>query len=113
MEDANISDAGLESLGNLTNLETIALVYAGVSDSRLEKLKHFTMLTELGLDGNPLTDASVPLLGMLTNLKRLSLFQTKITADGITKLESCLPDCKIQHASKLPAPPVTAAPATR
>jgi hypothetical protein len=111
--NTGISDAGLMHLGKMTSLKRMALRDSGRSDSSMAIFRQFPALTELTLDDNALTDASIPLLGMLSNLKNLRLVRTQITADGISKLESLLPDCRIRHELKWAAWPMTTAPAAR
>jgi hypothetical protein len=45
----------------------------------------------------PVTDAGLEHLKALRQLQRLDLKETKVTADGVKKLQQALPNCKIEH----------------
>jgi hypothetical protein len=55
-----------------------------------------TKLTELGLDGLAITDAGLDQLRELKTLASLALRATKVTAVGVQKLATALPNCRIE-----------------
>ncbi len=68
------NDSGLEHLEGLSKLEVLLLSYTKVTDAGLEHLKG------------------------LTSLKVLDLYyRTKITDEGVQKLQTALPKCRIRH----------------
>ena len=77
LSDNEITDQGLESLGNLTNLIELSLKRTKVSSIRhLAKLRG---LKYLWLEGSEVTDAGMEDLGDLNELAILNLSRTKIT----------------------------------
>ena len=70
LSDTEVTDAGLEQLKGVTGLEALALG-AKVTDAGLEHLKGLTELTFL------------------------QLFGTKVTDNGVDKLQAALPKCFI------------------
>jgi hypothetical protein len=44
-----------------------------------------------------ITDESISILSQLTSLRRLDISGTKITEEGIRKLQAALPDCQITN----------------
>ena len=70
----NVTDAGLVHLKGLTNLE---LLYLGNNKKN--------------------TDAGLEHLKGLASLQRLFLEDTKVTDEGVKKLQTALPKCRILH----------------
>jgi len=73
LSDTQITDAGLDYLGGLTNLEVLDL-----SDTQI-------------------TDTGLGHLNGLTNLKLVGLSDTQITLEGAEALLEALPNCEISH----------------
>lgn len=94
----SINDNDLDSIpttiGQLSNLESLHLNRNNIATLPVElgNLKH---LTNLFLEDNPITDDSVPLLSRLTSLIRLNVLGTKLTKDGVLRLQKALPNCSI------------------
>ncbi len=88
LQQAQISDAGVETIKNLTNLEYLSLSRARrVSDDGVKHLIALTNLNRLNLRDTAVTDEGVKFLTDLTQLEYLNLDGTKIT-------DACLPDLK-------------------
>ena len=68
-----------------------------MTDAGLENLKALTELETLGLAGTQVTDAGLPYLKGLAKLLSLNLGHTKVTEEGVRKLKQGLPDCQISH----------------
>ena len=49
------------------------------------------------LSNTRVNDAGLVHLERLTKLEQLTLFDTKVTAAGVKKLQQALPKCKIAH----------------
>ena len=92
-----VSDAGLAHLKGLSKLQTLDLGYTQVSDEGLAHLKGLTNLQTLRLDLTQVTDADLVHLKGLTNLRNLALQRTQVTDSGVKKLQKALPNCKIEH----------------
>jgi len=91
-----VTDAGLEHLEGLTELEWVGLVNTTqVTQHGLEHLKGLTKLKELYLDGTHVTDAGLVNLKGLGRLEHLDLCYTHVTEEGIEKLRIALPNCFI------------------
>ena len=94
---AKITDAGLVNLSHLTELQELYLVQAAITNSGLENLKGLTQLRSLWLYGTNVSDAGLVNLRGLSQLKYLSLVFTKVSDNGIEELQKALPSCKIEH----------------
>ena len=69
--------------------------YYAVTKAGLKELRHFQGLSELRLDGLPITDADLTDLECMPNLRFLSLWQSGVTDAGIGRLRKALPECLI------------------
>lgn len=116
------TDAGLEHLSDLPQLETLDLQFGQVTDAGLEQLSGLKHLRELNLNGTtPVTDAGLRHVRELTQLRALLLAgtavtdagleeveelpqlryvdvrNTGVTYAGVKKLQQALPNCKIER----------------
>lgn len=112
------SNADLQKLSRLRSLEVLNLTGTHVDSEGLDSLKLFPRLRglslrklivhddglihltrceleELDLSETFITDEGVPFIGQMKRLKKLRLQETKLTAKGIGKLRSDLPNCAI------------------
>ena len=92
-----VTDADLEPLRELTNLQFLILRATKVTGLGLEHLKGLTNLQELDLQSTSVTDAGLEHLKGLTELQRLWLKGTNVTAEGVKKLQQALPNCEIER----------------
>ncbi len=91
-----ISNAGVGGFGKLDKLWLLDLANTKVGDAGVATLSPLPKLLVLDLSNNvAVTDASVPALSKLSKLVELKLGGTKVTADGVKKLQAALPKCKI------------------
>jgi hypothetical protein len=81
-----------------------------VSDAGLENLKGLTQLQSLDLGGTRVTDAGLNDLKRLTQLKNLFLWRTTVTNEGVKRLQKALPNCIIHGGPDLPRIMETGAP---
>jgi len=61
----------------------------------MQNLNGLTRLRELEVRGDSVTDAGLKPLYALTELRYQDIQATKVTADGVKKLQQALPNCKI------------------
>ena len=97
LADTQVTDAGLQHLKGLTRLQWLWLSGTQVTDAGLEHLKAVTGLQKLFLSDTQITDAGLGHLKELTNLQYVSLIGSQVTEEGVKKLHEALPDCTIQH----------------
>lgn len=90
-----ITDQGIEHVVQLQRLKALQLSGTRIGDPSVVRLSELTDLEYLGLDKTQVTDASLSYLGRLKKLKYLNLSGTKITHEGLQKLKTALPNCKI------------------
>ena len=94
LQGTPISGTGLSMLEGFDKLKDLDL--SSCVNLTLKDLPSLPSLTELSLVGSlKISDSDIPKLGSLKSLKKLGLFDTGITAEGLTKLKKMLPDCKI------------------
>ena len=86
-----VTDAGLENVKGLAELEYLNLMGQDITDTGLERLKGLTNLKKLYVSGDGITDAGLGHLKGLLHLERLHLFQTRVTPAGKAALRADLP----------------------
>ena len=84
------SDAGLEHLKGLTNLQSLYLDGTKITDSGLVHLKGLPNLDNLWLP-KQITDSGLVHLKGMTNLQELRLVKHQITDAGVAELQDLLP----------------------
>jgi Leucine-rich repeat (LRR) protein len=92
-----VTDAGLKHLNGLTQLQRLDLAFTKVSNAGLGHLEGLTELQSLNLSGTSVTDAGVGHLTGLTNLGTLDLGNTEVTDKGVEKLRQALPNCLLMY----------------
>jgi len=90
-----VTDAGLQHLKGLTQLQTLDLSGTRVTGSGLEHLKGLAQLHTLFLSRTQVTDARLVRLKGLTQVKSLFLDDTQVTDQGVKRLQETLPSCTI------------------
>ena len=91
---AGITDADVEALLPLTNLEGISFWKTGISDHAIERIAQLPRITRLNLCGTRVTDASVStLVGMALNY--IDVADTQLTPRGVETLRAGLPNAEI------------------
>lgn len=90
-----ITDQGVEHIVQLRRLKALQLSGTRIGDPSVVRLSELVELEFLGLDKTQVTDASLSYLERLKKLKYLNLSGTKITHEGLQKLKTALPNCKI------------------
>jgi hypothetical protein len=89
------TDAGLEHLTGLTKLQMLNLAGTKITDAGLVHLKGLNNLTNLSLTVTKVTDAGLVHLKGLTKLEMLDLDATKVTDAGVKELQQALPKCQV------------------
>ena len=87
LDDTKISDAGLEHLKGLVQLRELLLTGPTITDAGLEHLTGLAQIESLWLDGTKITDAGLKHLKGLAQLEHLWLRGTKITDGGLEHLK--------------------------
>jgi hypothetical protein len=105
-----MSDAGLNAVQNLTELKQLLIgsdgsdrpgpmfsrpTPASVTDAGLNHIENLTQLQSIVVVGSTIDDAGLEHFARLKQLEVLGLFQTRVTSDGIARLQKALPNCKI------------------
>lgn len=96
LSNSAVRDWEVAHLQRLTELRELDLSHTKVSSSVVGYLKGLDTLEKLWLDETLVDDSCVDELKSLVGLKKLSVKGTKLTADGIKKLEESLTDCKVE-----------------
>ncbi len=86
LHGSEVTDAALEHVKGLTELQTLNLWQTKVTDAGLVHLKGLTKLQGLDLQGSEVTDAGLEHLKGLTELQTLDLWRTKLTGAGLVHL---------------------------
>ena len=93
--DVHITNAGIEHLKGLTNLRSLNLSGTKVTDEGLKHLKRLNKLQFLHLGNTNISDAGLEYLKGLKSLESLTLTATDVTNEGADKLRQALPGCWI------------------
>ena len=92
-----VTDAGMEHVTKLKNLESLNLTGTAVGDAGVKQLSRLTNLQLFALDRTAVSDSSVVHLSEMSNLHYLLVQKTAITKQGATALKEALPGCGVRH----------------
>jgi Leucine-rich repeat (LRR) protein len=87
LDGTKITDAGLENLEGLHLLQQLSILHSPITDAGLDHLKRLTRLQKLALEYTQITDAGLEHLEGLRELQRLSLLHSPITDAGLEHLK--------------------------
>lgn len=88
----SLDDKAIGALPKLQGLRTLILLRADLSDADLAKVAELTKLEKLSLDENPgITDAGLKHLAALRDLESIGLDKTSVTGKGLAQLVEALP----------------------
>jgi Planctomycete cytochrome C/Leucine Rich repeat len=90
-----VTDAGLEVLAKMPNLERIDLRGTAIGDDGVRALAGLHNLETLSLYGTRVTDASLLTLRGITSLRRLHLGGTKVTAPGLETMRKARKELQV------------------
>ena len=85
-----ITDAAIAALGRMTNLQNLRLEGTAITDAGLAALAPLQQLTTLNLNQTRATDVALATLRRLKSLQKIYLWDTAVTADGVTGLQAAL-----------------------
>jgi hypothetical protein len=93
-----LTDADVETLSGLPDVERLDLSCTAVGDEGVEHLSRLGQLRELDLTATRLTDAGAARLTSLPLLQHVRLDQTAVTADAVEDLLRCRPGLRVESA---------------
>jgi len=85
-----VTDSALAAIGRMTNLQTLRLDGTAVTDAGLAALAPLQQLTTLNLNQTRATDVALATLRRLKSLQKIYLWDTAVTADGVSGLQAAL-----------------------
>ena len=91
-----LNDAGLASIGRLTQIRYLILLDSDITDASLSHLKSLTDLEYLCLHSNELTDAGLRHLEQFKKLKHLGIYGARISDAAVERLKKLLPQCEVK-----------------
>ncbi len=95
LSDTQITDATLEQVAKLKNLQKLHLEQTRITDAGLSQLKALPYLEYLNLYGTAITDAGLQQLAGLPALKTVYVWQTKATPQGLMAFKKARPNVEI------------------
>ena len=100
-----VSDAGLEAIAGLANLEELHLVQTNITDAGVQHIAGLSKLRRLSISETQITDAGLKQLEGLVNLEVLYIVAMPITQTGIDGLKRSLPNLQriVRYVSQGPA----------
>jgi mono/diheme cytochrome c family protein len=114
---SQITDAAVDTLAKMTNLERLHLENTKITDAGIAKLAALPNLEYLNLYGTKTTDGGIAKLASAKDLKKLFVWETGVTQAGAKALEGKVPGLKVnvgltaEEIAKLTAPPPAPPPA--
>jgi hypothetical protein len=94
--DLQVTGKGFErGFRNLVRLKIQACPLDDEGVAGISQLAAHSNLIQLSLTGTPVDDKSIASLSQLKTLKTLDLRRTKMSFEGLRKLEAALPNCRI------------------
>ena len=95
--DTKITDAGLEHLRELPQLQSLNLSDTKITDAGLKHLQGLGNIRTLNLRSTAVTDAGLKHLQKLAKLSFLRLDDANVTDEGVKELQQALPNCGILY----------------
>lgn len=97
---SRVTDADLENLAVLPELESLTLHGTKVTNDGLNHLTALKSLKELDLSNTNITDEGLKILAEIKSLEKLHLHTTAVTNKGLTEFRAAVPDCQLFPARK-------------
>ncbi|MCE5266349.1 MAG: hypothetical protein LLG00_00485 [Planctomycetaceae bacterium] len=94
----DITDAGLEPIGELTRLRELYLTVHSpeITDEAFAPLQRLSALDTLWLDCPQMTDEGLQHFERMTQLRHVTVLRGCVTDEGVKKLQKALPACTIE-----------------
>ncbi len=92
-----ITDAGLQTLASMGELERLNLARTGIGNGGLAHIAGLKKLHYLNLFGTKVTDAGLVHLEGMKSLRKLYLWQTAVTDAGVERLQKANPELRIDR----------------
>jgi uncharacterized membrane protein len=87
---SDVTDAGLETVGQMTNLTHLHLNGTAITDVGIERLVNLYQLEYINLFGTTITDDTLLVLRRLKSLKKVFLWGTNVTEEAIAALHKSI-----------------------
>lgn len=97
---SNITDAALENLTVVVELEALTLHGTKITNDGLNHLTNLTSLKELDLSNTNINDEGLKILANIKTLEKLQVHTTAVTNKGLEEFRAALPDCQVFPARK-------------
>ncbi len=94
---SKITDAGLVHFKPLEQLEFLGIQHTRVTGSGLIHLQSLANLAWLDLSYTQIGDPELKQLEKLSQLKAVGLYGTRVSPDGIRRIQAALPDCTVLY----------------
>jgi Leucine-rich repeat (LRR) protein len=95
LSSTRVTAHGMKHLAGLKHLEALDLSWTDVSGGGMENLKDLVQLRYLGLGYTRITNAAAEPLAALPNLVELDVRSTRMTEEGVAQLTKAMPKTKI------------------
>ena len=95
-----VSEGGMELVGDLASLRELLLDGSNVDDAGLEHIAGLMQLEHLQVADTHVTDCGLKHLTRLAQLEYLDLSGTQVTDEGVKKLQQALPNCTIARYTR-------------
>jgi len=95
LPQAGVTDEGLKEIGKLTQLKSLSLNSSPITDAGLEELKGLRSLERLSLTGTKITEKAVPTLSQFKRLEFLTINEKQFGNAGVEALKKALPKCDV------------------
>ncbi len=96
MTSTAVTDEGIVHLKDLVEMEKLILAGLPISDEATKNLDKMSKLKLLSFEAcGGITDASVERLEKLTTLQSLFVNRTGVTPEGVQRLKTALPNCRV------------------
>lgn len=97
---SNITDAALDNLTMLEELQSLTLHGTKITNNGLNHLVNLTGLKELDLSNTNINDEGLKILAGIKSLEKLHLHATAVTNKGLEEFHAALPNCELFPARK-------------
>lgn len=96
VDGTQVTDAGVVYLSRLKNLRWLRAANTQIQGTTLGHLRQLQNLHTIELSGTPVNDQAVPVLCTMQQLTELLVSNSQISAAGMQRLKTALPNCEVQ-----------------